>query len=338
MGPMRQLGGTRSSEDGPGEDGPGRRGPTTCRRRLLAAAAAIAGGPGPLLAAAPDATAGRNDLIGRNRLHTVAAGEVLVDIAVSYGVGYVELAAANPDVDPWRPGVGSELVIPGEHILPDAPRRGIVINLAELRLYHFARDGGVRSMPIGIGSEGLETPAGETRVTGKRKNPTWWPPASIRAERPELPAAVPPGPENPLGDYVLELGWPLYRIHGTNRPYGVGRRVSHGCIRLYPADIEALFGAVPTGTPVHVVDQSIKVGWQGGRLFLEVHATQSQVDAIEAGHSAADWPPEDPTALIRRATGGDDRLVDWTVVGRIALARHGVPGLISAAAPKDPAE
>src|SRR5690606_20215720 len=123
-----------------------------------------------------------------------------------------------PDVDPWLPGVGTELVIPGEHILPDAPRRGIVVNLAELRLYHFAAGGRIESMPIGIGSEGVETPLGDTKVVNKRRDPTWWPPPSIRAERPELPASVPPGPDNPLGAFALDLGLPLYRIHGTNRP------------------------------------------------------------------------------------------------------------------------
>ncbi len=271
------------------------------------------------------------DLIGRNRLHTVRAGEVLVDLALDYRVGYVELVAANPEVDPWLPGAGTELVIPGEHILPDAPRRGIVINLAELRLYHYAADGSVASMAIGIGTEAAQTPLGDTTVVGKRRNPTWWPPASIRAERPDLPASVPPGPDNPLGDRALDLGWPLYRIHGTNRPYGVGRRVSHGCIRLYAEDIAALFEAVAVGTPVRVVDQPIKLGWQEGRLFMEAHPTRRQIDEMEAGLPLDDWPPEDPTDQIRdilTAIGGGV-LVNWPIVRRIARERRGVPGLIS---------
>lgn len=308
-------------------------GATLSRRGLALAAAALAlGGFGP--AAARPGAAQRDDLIGRNRLHVVAAGETLVDLAVAYGVGYVELAAANPEIDPWLPAVGAEVVIPGEHILPDAPRRGIVINLAELRLYHFAAER-VASMPIGIGSEGAETPTGVTSVAGKRRNPTWWPPPSIRAERPDLPSSVPPGPDNPLGDYALELGWPLYRIHGTNRPYGVGRRVSHGCIRMYPQDIEALFRAVPVGTPVRVVDQPFKAGWQQGRLYLEVHPTQAEADAIEAGGAAVDWPPHDPTDTIRAAAAaaGADVALDWAEIGRIARARLGVPALISAGPP-----
>lgn len=303
-------------------------GPISTRRRILGggiALLAMAAGTTAVPAREPD------DLIGRNRLHTVAAGEDLIELALTYRVGYVELLAANPDVDPWLPGVGTELVIPGEHILPAAPRRGIVVNLGELRLYHFAADGGIASMPLGIGSEGLETPLGDTAVVNKRRDPTWRPPESIRAERPDLPAAVPPGPDNPLGAFALDLGMPLYRIHGTNRPYGVGRRVSHGCIRMYPEDIEALFAEVRVGTPVRIVDQPAKVGWRDGRLYLEVHPTQQQVDALEAGGSLDGWPPLDPTELIRAfvAASRRDVMVNWTVVDRIAEARSGVPGLIS---------
>lgn len=273
----------------------------------------------------------RDDLVGQNRLHRAVEGDDLVELALAYRVGYVELLAANPGVDPWLPGVGTELLIPGEHVLPDAPRRGLVLNLAELRLYHFAAGGRIESMPIGIGSEGVETPLGETSIVNKRKDPTWWPPPSIRAEKPELPASVPPGPDNPLGAFALDLGLPLYRIHGTNRPYGVGRRVSHGCIRLYPEDIERLFAEVKVGTPVRIVDQPAKVGWRDGRLYLEVHPTQQQVDALEEGGSLDDWPPLDPTEPIRAvvAASGRDVQVNWTVVDRIAAARSGVPGLIS---------
>jgi len=304
--------------------------PTTTewtRRRVIATVLSMLA---TRAAAAPPAVGG-DDLIGQNLLHRVIAGDDLVELALVYRVGYVELLAANPDVDPWLPGIGAELLIPGEHILPDAPRRGIVVNLAELRLYHFATDGRIASMPIGIGTEGTETPLGDTTIVNKRKDPTWWPPPSIRAEKPELPASVPPGPDNPLGAFALDLGLPLYRIHGTNRPYGVGRRVSHGCIRMYPDHIEALFAAVKVGTPVRLVDQPAKLGWRDGRLFLEMHPTQQQVDAVEAGGALDDWPPQDPTELIRSfvAASGRDVQVNWTVVDRIAQARSGVPGLIS---------
>lgn len=306
-------------------------GPDITRRRMLGGGLALAG-LGPTRRAAAAVPPGEpDDLIGRNLLHRAVEGDDLVELALAYRVGYVELLAANPGVDPWLPGVGTELVIPGEHILPDGPRRGIVVNLAELRLYHFAGDGRIASMPIGIGSEGVETPLGDTTIVNKRKDPTWWPPPSIRAEKPELPAAVPPGPDNPLGAFALDLGLPLYRIHGTNRPYGVGRRVSHGCIRMYPEDIATLFAAVRVGTPVRLVDQPAKVGWRGGRLFLEIHPTQQQVDAIEEGGALDDWPPLDPTELIRSFVAASDRdvQVNWTVVDRIAQARSGIPGLIS---------
>lgn len=292
---------------------------------------AAAGWRAPAWSAPASLQAPRDDLIGQNRLHRAVEGDDLVELALAYRVGYVELLAANPGVDPWLPGAGTELLIPGEHVLPDAPRRGIVINLAELRLYHFASGGRIESMPIGIGSEGVETPLGETSIVNKRKDPTWWPPPSIRAEKPELPASVPPGPDNPLGAFALDLGMPLYRIHGTNRPYGVGRRVSHGCIRLYPEDIERLFGEVRVGTPVRIVDQPAKVGWRDGRLYLEVHPTQQQVDALEEGGSLEDWAPLDPTEPIQAvvAASGRDVPINWTVVDRIAAARSGVPGLIS---------
>jgi len=308
-------------------------GPT--RRHLLAGLV-----PALLLAGGGRAAAvGRDDLIGANAIHTVRGHETLVDIAVAWGMGYVELAAANPDIDPWLPGIGSEVVIPDLHVLPDAPRIGIVINLAELRLYHFRPGGGVRTMPVGIGTDNAETPLGETSVVGMRRNPTWWPPESIRAKRPDLPAAVPPGPDNPMGAYSLDLGWPLYRIHGTNRPYGVGRRVSHGCIRMYPQDIEALFARVTIGTPVRIVDQPIKLGWSGGDLYLEVHPTQREADLIEAGDTLAGTPAETPAREIFTfmAASGVTVPIRWPVVVTLARERRGVPGLISARAASAPA-
>lgn len=298
--------------------------PIPSRRDVLRGLLAVAATDGERIPA-------RDDTVGRIGLHTVQPGDTLVDIAVQWRVGYVELVAANPEVDPWLPDVGTELVVPDLHILPDAPRRGIVINLSELRLYHFAPNGRTVSMPIGIGSDGKETPLGETVVTGKRRNPTWWPPESIRAENPELPRAVPPGPDNPLGDYALDLGWPLYRIHGTNKPYGVGRRVSHGCIRMYPDDIETLFGNVPVGTPVRVVDQPVKIGWSQGQLLLEVHPTQQQADAIEAGRPVSEDPATIPSRLIFTflAVAGVSVPIRWPIVVTLSRERRGIPGLIS---------
>lgn len=292
-----------------------------------------------LLAALPFAGARRvralpvpEEMVGGIDLHVIREGDTLPDIAVARRVGYIELVAANPGIDAWLPPVGTTIVIPDEHVLPDAPREGIVVNLAEFRLYYFRPEGGVLTMPIGIGTEATETPLGETTITLKRPNPTWWPPESIRARRPELPKAVPPGPNNPLGAYALNLGWPRYVIHGTNKSYGVGRRVSNGCVRMYPADIKTLFDAVEVGTPVRVVHQPVKVGWSDGGLYLEVHPLPAEANALEAGKPLTDPTSVDPTPQIVAAASriGRPTMIDWPVVRRIVRERRGVPGRISA--------
>lgn len=228
------------------------------------------------------------DMIGEPAQYRTRYEDTLLEVARRFGLGYVEMMAANPTLDPWLPGEGTKVSLPTRHLLPDAPRKGIVVNLGDMRLYHFHSDGTVRSYPIGIGRQGAHTPLGHTTITLKREAPTWIPPASIRKEKPDLPAAIGPGPNNPLGDYALNLGWPSYVIHGTNRPYGIGRRVSHGCIRLYPEDIQDLFENVEVGTPVTVVDQPVKLGWWQGALYLEVHPDRSIADLIEQGR---DIPP-----------------------------------------------
>lgn len=281
-----------------------------------------------LLAAAPRSAGAAElvgDLLGVPSRHVVIEGETLVDLARRYDLGFVELVAANPGVDPWIPPVGADLVLPTAHLLPDAPRRGLVINLAELRLYYFDPAGPVATFPIGIGSEGWETPVGQTRIVRKRAKPTWTPPASIRAERPHLPAYIPPGPNNPLGDFALDLGWPGYLIHGTNKPDGVGRRVSHGCIRLYPEDISWLFAHVPEGTPVTVVDQPVKVGWSGGALYLEVHPTQRQADEIETHGTFTAEPATDLEWRVQRAAGAEAGHLDRPLLLRAAAERRGIP-------------
>jgi len=206
-------------------------------------------------------------------------GDTLPDVARHYGLGYEDIVLANPGVDPWVPPAGSRILLPLSHILPDAPREGIVLNLANMRLYYFPADEGdgqIHTYPVGIGREGWETPTGIARITKKKKNPSWVPPASIRKEQAKegnpLPRVVPPGPENPLGDYALRLSMPGYLIHGTNKPYGVGMQVSHGCVRLYPEDIEVLFNRISVGNSVRIVDQPYLGGWYSGQLYLEAHA------------------------------------------------------------------
>jgi len=266
-----------------------------------------------------------SDILGQIRLHKVQKDETLIDIALTEGLGFVELRAANPGVDPWIPKVGETLVLPTAHLLPDAPRRGIVVNLAEQRLYHFPPGGSPVTFPVGIGRAGCETPTGETRIVRKRERPTWTPPASIRAERPNLPAAVPPGPGNPLGDHALDLGWESLVIHGTNQPLGIGRRVSHGCLRLYPADIAALFEAVAVGTQVRILDQPVKLGWSGGELYLEVHPSQLQADELEASGRLTPEPVFGLDFKLLRAADKAAVRLDWRTIEAAARERRGIP-------------
>lgn len=215
-------------------------------------------------------------LVGVNHTYTIQDKETLIEIARQYGIGYNEIVSANRGIDPWVPDRGSKVIIPTAWLIPEILDRGIVINLAELRLYYFFMINSrryVRTYPIGIGREGMDTPTGSFSITAKVKDPVWKVPESIREENPELPALVPPGPYNPLGKYWFQLSVKGFGIHGTTRPYGIGRRVSHGCIRLYPEDIEELSRLVKTGTTVKIVDQPIKVGTDHNRVLIEIHSS-----------------------------------------------------------------
>lgn len=259
-----------------------------------------------------------------------------VQIARRYDIGYESLRNANPGVDQWLPGEQTPIYLPTMSILPDAPREGVVINLPAMRLFYFTAGddssdtedaaGGaldITSHPIGIGREGWATPTGSATVTQRARDPAWYPPASVREEHAALgdplPSVVPPGPDNPLGRFALRLSMPGYLIHGTNKPAGVGMRVSHGCIRLYPEDIEALYERIGIGTDVNIVDQPILAGWRDGELYLEVHPQLAEDErdplalartAIEAALAERDVPPEG---------------VDWERVGTIVAAARGMP-------------
>lgn len=213
-------------------------------------------------------------VIGENYTVTVQEGDTLVDLARQHNVGYEEIRMANPEVSIWAPFPGTEVTIPNRHILPDAEREGIVINLSEMRLYYYSAPGMVESYPISVGRDGFATPVGVTRTTVKVKDPHWSPPRSMRAEAAARgeppPAVVPPGPDNPLGRHAILLGIPSYLIHGTNQPDGVGMRVSRGCIRMFPEDIESLYERVPSGTRVNIIDQPFKAGWAAdGSLYAQ---------------------------------------------------------------------
>ncbi len=227
-------------------------------------------------------------VVGEPQVVLTRGSDALPDFAREYGLGYDELLAANPDVDVWLPGDNTPVLLPTQFVLPDVPREGIVLNIATKRLFYFPRDGVVTdpesgemlsqvvlTFPIGIGRVGWETPLGSTEVTAKAVDPHWWVPLSVRQEQAAmgnpLPSVVPPGPDNPLGSRVLKLGMPGYLIHGTNQPHGVGMRVSHGCVRLYPENIEFLYELVDIGVPVRIINEPFLLGQRDGEWYFEGH-------------------------------------------------------------------
>lgn len=248
--------------------------------------------------------------------------DTLLDFARQNGQGYDDLDHANPKVDMWVPGEGTEVLIPTFWVLPNAPRNGIVLNRAEKRLYYFPPDdpNQVQTFAISIGREGWDTPLGVFSIREKIDGPTWTPPASIRAEHEAngdpLPAVVPAGPDNPLGLHAMRLSNPSYLIHGTNKPWGLGMQVSHGCIRMYPEGIAELFGEVAVNTQVTIVDQPYKLGWRGDDLYLEVH-----VDKPEKKKA--------PRSIIPGALASADGLeIDWGAVERALSENTGLPQLV----------
>jgi L,D-transpeptidase ErfK/SrfK len=272
------------------------------------------------------ALASGQKLVGAPDYYVTRAEDTLLDVARDNDLGYSALMTVNAGMDPWRPGDGRAITLPKLFLLPDGPRQGIVIDLAAQRLYYFHDDGQtVETFPIGTGDQAGMTPTGATRVTAKTPHPAWYPPKSIRDVRPELPAMVPAGPDNPLGDYALRLGWPSYLIHGTNKPYGVGRNVSHGCIRLYPEDIETLFREVKIGTPVRVADQEMRLEWANGELYLALAPSHDQMVEISENQPMTVSVPPDLFAKVAQAAGDQVTRVDWQMVSWIADHRPGMP-------------
>ncbi len=221
-----------------------------------------------------------DDVVGTVQVITASKDDTLSDIARRFNLGYEEIVSANPDIDPWLPGAGTKIVIPTRFVLPNAPRQGIVINLAAMRLFYYPKVkpgelARVITHPVGIGRVEWKTPEGTTRVASKKENPAWIPTPSIRKEHAEngnpLPAVVPPGPDNPMGTHVLKLAWPSYAIHGTDKPPSIGLRGSHGCLRMYPEDIVGMYNEVPVGTPVSIVNQPRLLGWRERTLYLQTY-------------------------------------------------------------------
>ena len=291
------------------------------------------------------------DVIGA--VSTIAARreDTLVDIARRHGLGYQDIVRANPEVNVWFPGEGTEVILPTQYVLPPGPRDGVILNLAEYRLYYFpkAKEGEtayVMTYPISIGRMDWETPLGKTSVISKVRNPSWYVPKSVLAEHEAdgnpLPRIVPPGPDNPLGEYAMRLGLPGYLIHGTNRPAGVGMRVTHGCVRMFPEDIEFLFGKIDLNTAVRIINEPIKMGWSGNNLVMEVHPVLEVVMpevADEAVDEATDETAEDPLEVVVEVkdpltyvteqfietTAERPGQLDWDKVEQLVNRSEGIP-------------
>lgn len=274
------------------------------------------------------------DMIGEPGMTQSRYEDTLSDIARQHHLGFDEIVAANPGVDAWLPGEGTRIALPTQRIIPDVPRTGLLVNLAEGRLFYFRTSPKgqplIETYPVSVGQVGRTMPLGTTKVVAKQKKPSWYPPKSIRDRHLEegdvLPPFIPPGPDNPLGEYALRLGIPsgAYLIHGTNKPVSVGLQITNGCIRLYPEDIEALFKEVPLGLPVRIINQRIKTGWGiDGALYLEVHHALDGTDAKDV---------EDLTALTRQivaATSHKRVIIDWEAAEKTFEEQRGEPVQIS---------
>lgn len=278
--------------------------------------------------------------IGEMKTITTKYEDTLVMVMREYNLGYVEIRSANPGVDVWIPGEGTEVVLPMRHLIPDAPREGIVINLAEMRLYNFGEDpNNPVTHPIGIGREGFSTPTGKTKIIRKKDGPTWRPTPRMREEDPDLPESVPPGDDNPLGTHALYLNWPAYLIHGTHRPWGIGRRVSSGCIRMYPKDIITTFENTPVGTTVNVIRQPIKTAWIDDVLYLEAHADMTLADDVERTGAPEEYNvPDDLFRTLKKQLGAHYKKADWEKIRTVLKERRGYPIAILDLnpAPKEP--
>jgi L,D-transpeptidase ErfK/SrfK len=276
-------------------------------------------------------------LFGREERVVTSFEDTLYEIARRYSLGSEEVVRVNPGIDPWLPGAGKNVVIPGQRVLPPGPREGIVVNLPEHRLYFYPKPVAgkphvVYTYPISIGKMDWHTPLGKTKVVNKRKNPTWTPPESVRQEHiangePPLPAVVGPGPDNPLGHYAMRLGLAgAYLIHGTNNPIAVGMAVTHGCIRMYPEDIEELFPMVAVGTPVYLINEPVKIAWVEGQLLLEAHPpVDAQGQTTEPELTAFE-------GLLEKALGDSVVAIHWDRARAELSQARGMPAVVGLAA------
>ena len=334
----------------------------TRRISLLAAVFAVLTFMRPALAEIYDLPPEGYDVIGAVSTTVARYEDTLVEIARRHGLGYHDIVKANPDVDVWMPGEGTRIVLPTRFVLPPGPREGLVLNLAEYRMYYYPETAPgetpvVMTYPMSIGRQDWETPIGVTRIIAKAVNPTWYPPKSVReehaAEGRPLPSVVPPGPDNPLGAFAMRLSLPGYLIHSTNRPAGVGMRVTHGCIRMFPEDIEFLFPKVDLKTKVRIINEPIKLGWSGDELVIEVHPVlEAPIETDdEPAETAPDFvadddvvaetdvppPAKDPLTFVTEqfiaATSERAGRLDWDEVERLVERADGIPAAAGIAAP-----
>jgi L,D-transpeptidase ErfK/SrfK len=289
----------------------------------------------PCLASVYQLTDPKLAIVGEDQEIQTVYEDTLYDLARHYSLGSEELIRVNPSLDPWIPGADKTVFVPGRHILPNAPHSGIIVNLPEHRLYYYPKlkkgqTPIVVTFPVSIGKMDWHTPIGLTHVIAKIKNPSWYPPEGVRAEHAAagdtLPPVVPPGPDNPLGAFALRLaaGNGTYLIHGTNNPIAVGLAVTHGCVRMYPEDIESLFAQVPNGTEVRIINDPIKVAWVDGELLLEAHPP------VDAEGQSYEPNVDQFSQLLRDAVGDSTVAIHWDYaqeVLRQADGRLAVVGL-----------
>jgi L,D-transpeptidase ErfK/SrfK len=307
---------------------------------LLAAVLAAA----PALAAVFALPTDGSAVVGTDLSVRTVYEDTLPDLAHRYSLGYYEIIRANPGVDVWIPGADKDIVLPGRRILPPGPREGIIVNLPEHRLYYYPKPGPhdkpvVITYPVSIGKMDWRTPLGETHIIAKIKNPAWYPPESVRKEHlandDPLPKVVPAGPDNPLGDFAMRLaaGGGSYMIHGTNNPTAVGMSVTHGCIRMYPEDVAAVFAAVPVGTKVRLINEPVKIAWVHGQLLLEAHPAVDEEGQEDA--DAAPQPEPDVNGLARmlQKSGVDKHAkVQWPLARAALKSATGMPTAVGAGA------
>ena len=265
-----------------------------------------------------------DDLVGVLKVGTLD-GEPVIPLARRNDLSTPALMAANFGLDELIPQTRSDVLLPTAHVLPAGLRDGVLINLAEYRLYYLKDGKLLDSAPIGIGLPGKETPTGTTKIVAKKENPTWFPTEQARKEHPDWPASVEPGITNPLGAHALYLAWPAYLIHGSSNDFGIGRPFTRGCIRMFAPDVKRLFETVPIGTAVEVVDQAVKLGWHGGELFIEAHPDLEQLDELRARLAFTLKSAPDMREKVTAIAGARSADVDWDVVRSAVERRAGVP-------------